>query len=472
MNKTLISLIFFCLCNMTFAQVVKKEENAFIRNESSTDKEFRQILNLQFSKIITGSNFSTFGNYASIKTIDETLSFSASILRKNGNVLTLKSSGGATEGVSGFFDNGKLNTNISGELTYHIFINPFSNTSIKRNSFERDKLRAEFQKTEDTYRADTIANNHKKELLDLKIKIEKFKTKKVNINNSLKTVLSQLEINESEKLQMKKDSLSYENEKNELDLNIVERQKKEFDSEEYFLVAREKIDQAFDIATKDNNSKVVNQAIGAINIYWLSFGYGIRNDGFKLFDSTLNFSDQIQKKKSLTQTFNIAISHYNWDIVKSSTFWSAGTSFKIGNNLTSLDNIKVKDFEDISNNPNRQAYSEQSVYKGIFSDNLKELTLFFDYYKFFKVSESNNVAIHLKPVLLIKENNKPNSSLWTGIVLPFKKADDISSFVNLEILYCLKDIFNTSGSENSLIARNTIGLSATFPINFHQPKTN
>ncbi|WP_345425869.1 hypothetical protein, partial [Actinomycetospora chlora] len=65
-----------------------------------------------------------------------------------------------------------------GRLTYHILINPFSNKSIKRNSFERDRLKTEYQKTEDTYRADTIANNHKKELLDLKVKIEKFNIKK------------------------------------------------------------------------------------------------------------------------------------------------------------------------------------------------------------------------------------------------------------------------------------------------------
>ncbi|MFC4688324.1 hypothetical protein ACFO4P_15370 [Epilithonimonas pallida] len=113
MNKRLLSLIFFCLYNMTFAHVEKKGENAC--NDSTTIKEFRQILNLQFSKIITGSNFSTFGNYASIKTTEETLGFSASILRKNGNILTLKASGGASEGISGFFDNSKLNTNISGD---------------------------------------------------------------------------------------------------------------------------------------------------------------------------------------------------------------------------------------------------------------------------------------------------------------------------------------------------------------------
>ncbi|WP_345425866.1 hypothetical protein, partial [Actinomycetospora chlora] len=73
---------------------------------------------------------------------------------------------------------------------------------------------------------------------------------------------------------MKRDSLLYEVEKNELDLNIAERQKKEFESEEYFLAAREKIDEAFDKAKEDNNSKVVNQAIAGINIYWISIGYG------------------------------------------------------------------------------------------------------------------------------------------------------------------------------------------------------
>lgn len=468
--KSVIILAFILLSNKTFAQVRKEEENIFVLDDSPTIEEFRQILNLQFSKIITGNTFSNIGNYAAIKTTDETLSFSASVLGKKGNVLTLKASGGAIEGVSGFFNNGKLNTNISGELTYHILINPLSNNSIKRDSFERDKLKNEFQKAQDTYREDTIANNHKKELLDLKIKLEKTEAKKVNINNSLKKILSQIKSQESETVQFKKDSLLYEQEKNELELSIIERQKKEMTSDGYFETLREKINIKFDEATTEINTKVINQAIEGINIYWISIGYGIRNDGFKLFDSSLSFENQIEKKEALTHKFNIAISHYNWRNNSNSTYWSTGASFKLGNNLASLDNNKIKDFYTVSTNPNRESFLEQSVFVGEFENNLKELKLFFDYYKFFKISDANNLAIHLKPAFLVIEKNKPNTSLWSGIVLPFKKSDEQSSFLNLEIFYSLNDLFNTSASKDNLLGRNMIGLSATLPINFYNPK--
>lgn len=472
-TKILFGIPFLLLFSSTFAQNKQKNIGAFVLNDSISSIEFRQILNLQFSKLITGNTFANFGNYASVKTTDESLSVSASVLNKNGNILSLEVSGGATEGVTSFFNDGDLNTNISGGLTYHILINPFSNNTIKRNSFERDKLRDEIQKAGDTYNLETLANKHRKELLDLKVKIDKEIKKKGVIKDSLEAVSERLKVNPTENLKFKRDSLRYEADKNELDINLLNRQNKKFDNDEYFEIVQEKTEQKYDEAIIENNKKVINQSIEGISLYWISLGYGIRNDGFKLFDSSLDFANQIKKNEALTHQFNIAISHYNWESFSNNdAYWSAGVSYKLGNNLTSLDNIKIKDFEEVSTNPNRESYSEQSVFTGDFEDNLNELKVFFDYYKFFKISNTNSFALHLNPTLLARENNKPTTSLWSGLVIPFRKSDETSSFLNLEIFYSFNDLFNTSDSRDSLVGRNTIGLSATFPINFFKPKSN
>ncbi|XLS28095.1 hypothetical protein ACJD0Z_12895 [Flavobacteriaceae bacterium M23B6Z8] len=473
-RKLIVGIVFLLLITSISAQVKQNSIDAFALNDSTiTRKEFRQILNLQFSKLVTGNSFSNVGNYASLKTTDESLSISVSILNKNGNIISLGASGGATEGVSSFFNNGDLNTNISGEITYHILINPFSNSTIKRNSFERDKLRNELQKAEDTYRADIIAINHRKELLDLKIKIDKANIKKSVIKDSLQAVLSRLRASPTERLKFKRDSLLYEANKIEFDQSLLDRQKMKMENDEYFETTLEKIEQKYDKAITENNKKVINQAIEGISLYWISMGYGIRNDDFKLFDSSSDFANQIQKKEALTHQFNVAISHYNWESFSNKdTYWSAGASYKLGNNLTSLDNIKVKDFEEVSTNPNRESFSEQSVFVGEFEDNLNELKVFFDYYKFFKISNTNNFALHLNPTVQVRKKRKPITSFWTGIVLPFRKADDASSFLNIEIFYSFNDLFNTSDSDDSLVGRNSIGLSATFPVNFFKPKTD
>ncbi|WP_430412321.1 hypothetical protein [Kordia sp.] len=471
--KLIAGIAFSLLLTSMSAQEKQNKIDAFVHNDSITHKEFRQILNLQFSKLVTGNTFSNIGNYASIKTTDKSLSLSASILNKKGNIISIEASGGATEGVTSFFNNGDLNTNISGKLTYHILINPFSNNTIKRNSFERDKLKDELQKAEDKYRTDTIAIYHKKELLDLRIKIDKAVTKKAVINDSLSTVLARHKTNPIQKLKFKIDSLLYEVDKIELDLILFDREKKKIENDEYFEAKLEKTEQKYDKAIIENDKKVINQAVEGISLFWFSIGYGIRNDGFKLFDSSLDFTNQVKKKEALTHQFNIAISHYNWESFSNKdTYWSAGASYKLGNNLTSLDNIKVKDFEEVSTNPNRESFSEQSVFAGDFENDLSELKVFFDYYRFFKISNTNSFAFHLNPIVLIRENNKPTSSIWTGIVLPFRKFDDTSSFLNLEIFYSFNDLFNTADSNDSLIGRNTIGLSATFPINFFKPKTD
>lgn len=468
----LISILLL-LSTSSFSQSNSQKVDALVNNDAITKKEFSEILSLQFSRLVTGNTFSSFGNFASVRTTEESLSISASFLNKKGHVLSVEASGGATEGVAGFFNNGDLNSNISGQLTYHILINPFSNNTIKRNSFARDNLRDELKKGEDTYRAETIQIKHQKELLDVTDKINKGQIKQKTINDSLKAVSQLFNANpDSQKLKFKRDSLLYEVDKIELDLDLYRREKSKFEAEKYFDIQQEKTEQKYDSLIISNNKKVIEQGIEGIEIYWLSFGYGIRNDGFRLFDSSLEFTNQIQDEEALTHQFNASVSRYVWESFSSKDFyWSLGASYRSGHNLTSLQNLTVRDFQEISTNPNRESFSDRSVFSGNFEDNLNEVNIFLDYYKFFKVFDKSSFALHLNPSFLARENNKPTTSFRTGLVLPFKNTSNTSSFLNLEVFYSINDVFNTSNSDESLLGRNIIGLAATFPINFLKPKT-
>lgn len=467
----IVIIIFSQFLTCLNAQVRLDSIDAFVLKESITNKEFRQILNLQFSKLITGNTFANIGNYASIKTTDETLSISASILNKNGDIISFEATGGATEGVFDLFNSGDLSTNISGQITYHIVINPFSNTTIKRNSFERDDIRDELQKIVDNYNAETIAIEHKKELLDLKFKLDKVMSKKVAMGDSLKSLIAIHKANPTEKLKLEINRLTYEVDKVKFDINTLNRRKKKIENDKYFEYAQEIVEQKYDKAIIENNKKVINQAISGISLYWVSIGYGIRNDGFKLFDLSLDLANQIQKKEALTHQLNIALSHYDWENSSNKDiYWSAGASLKIGNNFSSLDKLKIRDFQESASDTNRELFLEQNVFVGDFKDNLNEIRMFFDYYKFYKTSSMNNIALHLNPSLLVRENTKPITSLWTGIVIPFKKTEETSSILNFEIFYSFNDLFNTSESNDGLIGRNTIGFSAIFPINFFKSK--
>lgn len=470
----LILLIFSSFINaqkeIDSTKVLSKKTSS---EDSITRKEFTKILNLQFSKIITGTNFANFGNYASITSTDESLKVSASFLGKKGDIISFEASGGATEGIAGFFNNGKLNSNISGKLTYHILFNPFSSRSVSRNSFERDKLREEFEKIENTYKADSIAVEHEKELLDLIAEIVKSEQKGSTIQDSLTAVLSRLNIKRNSKDLFKLDSLKYEKEKISFDLDVLSKKREKVESDDYFLEKLEKLNQKYDEDLLANEKKVIAQAIRGINICWISFGYGIRNDGFRFFDKSLELDNQIKKMEAATHEINFAVSHYNWQSYSpTDIYWSFGASYRLGNNLGALENLKVRDSESISSNPNRESFTDQSVFVGDFQDNINEITLFFDYYRFFGQSDQSNFALHINPSVLYKDGSRPLTSFQTGLVIPFKKTDDQSTFLNIEVFYKLNDFFNTSDSENSLLGRNTIGLAATFPINFLTNKSN
>lgn len=197
----------------------------------------------------------------------------------------------------------------------------------------------------------------------------------------------------------------------------------------------------------------------------------MKNNEFKYFNKDVDFENQIKKDSYTTLKLSASISHYKWtNYKKSDIYWSLGLNYALGDNLNSLTSVTVKDFETISEEPSRESFTTQNVFTGDYKEDISQLLLYFDYYRYYGNKERSYFALHINPKILFQEESKPVSSLLFGILVPFKKVKDQSSIVNIEVFYKLNDIFNNLESEKSLLNRNTIGLLASFPINFNEPK--
>jgi hypothetical protein len=202
-----------------------------------------------------------------------------------------------------------------------------------------------------------------------------------------------------------------------------------------------------------------------VKFSWFSIGYGVRNDKFKYFDSSLELSKQVMDTTYTSHNIRFAYSHYDWSSArKTDTYYSFGFNLGVTSDLSRLSKREIKDIRTVSEDPLREAIATQSVFEGDYKEDVKELTTFMDYYLFY--GQRRTVAIHLNPKVVITDNRKPASSFKFGVLVPFQKSDDQTSIINLEVFYQLNDVFNTLESKKSLLGRNAIGLSATFPITF------
>ena len=426
-------------------------------------QEMKNALNLGFSKVVSGSSFSNFGNYAGLSSTDESLKASVSLLSKKGNILSVKAAGGATEGVSAFFKDWDVNSSIGLSFTYNFMIDPFNKISISRDALLRDDFDEERRKvvqsfvvdtTKVFYKLDSVENEYSIQKLDKALTALKKKSSRATPGSLLK------------------DSLDVQIALINIQLKVA-KEKRESYTEEYFISAFVRAQQIKDKKLAEIKMSIRKIPAESIDVVWISIGYGFENNGFKLIDSTLSFDDQVIKRDYTSQSFNVALSRYSWKSYSPYDFyWSLGFSASLSHNLSSLTAGVSKDIKYISKDPRRELSIENNVYSGDYKSGLMGGDFFFDYYQFFGfglykmgVSQSS-FALHLKPQHRVMDKVVPTTSVLVGIMVPFRKVDEEASFVNLEVFYQFNDILNTAGSKNNLLTRNMIGLSVAFPITF------
>tara|TARA_R110001606_G_scaffold399214_2_gene582077 strand:+ start:58957 stop:60258 length:1302 start_codon:yes stop_codon:yes gene_type:complete len=428
------------------------------------------MLNMQFSRIVTGNSFSNFGNYAAIKSADESLKASMSFLNKDGGILSAQISGGATEGITSFFEDGELNSKTSAKLTYHLLVHPLGSASISRDYLERDELVDSMEKIRLKYKADAIAIEHKRELIEAKSSLIKSESKQGKILLAIERLDNGSDATTNpETKAFKNDSLSYEMDKTVFDIDVLNRKILKLNTEEFWLEQEIKLEQKFYKDSLDIANKVKKISPQSINITWFSFGYGAGKDAFKLFDPAADFESQIVKQEYVSHEVNLAVSKYRWRAYDpNDVFWSVGLNISNTNNLGSLTSTELQDTEEVSASPRRDKVGTQKVYTGTYEEDKINIIIFVDYYRFFGkgTRDKTSLALHLNPKLINKGGGKSVASLHSGLMLPFKKVSEETSIVNFEVFYRFNDVFNVLESDNSLLGRNTVGFQATFPINF------
>ncbi|MDC9723888.1 MAG: hypothetical protein PSN34_14100 [Urechidicola sp.] len=449
--------VFFFLISSSIYSQTKKDSTAI-----KTIDEFKTIMSLQFSKILTGNSFTNFGRYVSVSNTDKTLSISGTIINNKESVWGFEISGGATNGVSSIFNNGDLNSNVGGKITYNRIINPFKKNRISYNEILYRKMDEKKKELAIKFKLDSLNVVLKKELITSEYTIKSLTKKLIKLDSLRKSYSNSTN-------SLKKDSINYAYEKTKFESIQLNKKIKFLSNDEYIDTKLEEIYQKYDESLLEIQNGRSKLGIEDIDLTWFSLGYGFRNDAFKLFDESLPLEEQISKDSYISHQINIGISRYRWGRVKKNdVFWSLGMNFNYSSNLLDLDTKEIVDTTPISQNPQRDIVKEQDVFVGEFKEGVKKIGIFFDYYQF--LGAKNSFALHMNPRVIIADDIKPITTLQSGILIPFKKQDKQSSFVNVEIFYQLNDIFNTSDSTDSLLKRNTIGLQASFPINFSKPK--
>ncbi|WP_437371688.1 hypothetical protein [Maribacter litoralis] len=215
-----------------------------------------------------------------------------------------------------------------------------------------------------------------------------------------------------------------------------------------------------------------------VRLNFFSVGLHAKNKNFSRFIDTIDVDKQLKKTNytqlgfSLAYNFITNMKNVNVNNNKKITSFNAstlkyltiGVEFNYDDNQALLEEVQVIDTQFIDEENNRIVNKSQNAYQGDYLTDLARVEAFVDYYTFLKNNE-NSIAIHLNPKLIFQDNAKPNSTMQFGVLIPFKKKDEETTKINLEIFYRWKDIFNTSNSTNSLLNRNIIGIQTAFPFN-------
>ena len=510
--KCLLVLVTLMMTTLSFSQ----ERNVAINKENLTE-----VVNSQLTKILTGNSFSNYGKYISVSTSGK-FSFNGLAISKNNFIWSYEVSGGATNGIQSIATNGTLNSNVGGNVTMHKVVNIFKDENGKttnRIAVVDDLSKSKsllFSELKTKFLSDTLDLFFGKELVAINVKLEgleklqsKLKQRLLQVRrhtsfrvDSLKTEIKlrkdkvrsllddiknvvitknqgmasihvikeeirklKVHIERTKKgLSPKIDSINYAIQRGKFDLEQAKKAKKTVTSLEYKdtkILARIIKFQNDSVALLKKNDYKVEYT----DLTWFSFGYGFKNDAFKLFDDTQPADSQIIKESYTSQEVNIGLSRYRFNVPNKNSFlWSLGLTYNHTTNLGDLDTRQILDTKVVSTNPLRESIKKQDVFIGNLEKGISRVNVFLDYYAF--LSKENVMALHVNPRTTYAEGQKPISSLHFGLLLPFKKSKDQSSLINVEIFYRLNDVFNIAESERSLLARNTIGVQAQFPLNF------
>lgn len=470
-------LSFFILLLIS-SNFVCAQNSSALAKETAAKKRLNNLFEKEFSQLITGSTLGVPGKYASISTDSKSLSASMFFTPKSNRIFSLAVSGGATGGVAEIFDEGKLNSEVSINASYH-FVIKTRDEYISLNKIEDRLIEDKMALIEQKFRREAIEIRNKKLINAAKAKLSKLNTAikadSVALNGFNSNLLAARNAVQKKTAQDSIASVTFRLELNGFDRKVALKAANSTTAD----IVRTINNKEYEKNKAKTKLEVERNKMRAngINIAWVSFGYGATNKSFKLFNLIENNSFQLSSQDYTTQSLAISINRLKtadiyWKnndkngTIESITphgseYISIGAELKYTDNLSSLTKTEVIDRNIISEDPLRESVTRQNAFTGEYMEDIGQLTAFIDYYNYFDTK--NSFALHLNPKYKFIEDLKPVANFKIGLLIPFKKTDNSGSTANLEVFYQIKDVFNTTENENSLLNRNVIGLQASFP---------
>ncbi|ASS50849.1 MAG: hypothetical protein A3D31_14965 [Candidatus Fluviicola riflensis] len=447
---------------------------------------FMKLLKKEFAKIYTPETKNGVGNYASYDVVDSKVDFTGNIILKkdikffrdtlstSGNILSIKASGGVSDGVVGLFSNNKWNNNVGLDVQYN-FIRLTGKNGKNYIDIDADQL-AEYQRkkefgscSERNLNPQNALSDHSLQLQLAESELIIAKAKVISGSSNIQKCKTALDrFNKAGN----KDSIAY------YSLKLAEHnitfwqdsmklEKSNCIRDSIFNMTPNQILNAVLIKRNRRNKALKDDlVVNGFRINWFSFGYGVSNNSFRLFDPVQSFGTQFSASSFLTQELRLQYNIYKKEKNGNSYFLSFWLKGSIADNFEAL---TKNDFEEITTDTlsttERNNIKKFSAYSGDYKKNLQRLTFGMDWYYFLT---GNTMAIHLFPKYTIIQNLQPETSFGVGFLMPFKNKDEKKDIVNAEIYMNTPNLFRTNGiTETNFFKRSEYGIRFSVPIMFN-----
>lgn len=518
MNNKLLFYIFFIIFYST--------QTLF--GQQLTEKEFKMLLNNQFTNLITGESQIGFGNYAALDINEGKASLSASFNVGKCQVLSITANGGTSEGLFSIFNNTTFTQTFDLGVKYDFKIG--SDNPVTFAQFPHDKFIEDANQVKSDYQAKIEAvkdsadinflivkeseltnslNKTKKEAKQIKEEIIflnnlKWRRNK-ELNDSQCVCLYEHNILEGEEeggkkysdSSLKVDCIDKYSKSQSADTNCIKlindklkwdkarlglnhfdsiTIKKSIDSVSKVLNKVSKDSVRTKIAEletqKDNELSELEKkfyekpGVKEFQMGWLTVGINFQNNNFDFLKSNDENEFNLQKKTN-TESIggNLQYSYYNYILDQSETYYyDCGLEYTYGDDISEMKKLEVTE----SRNYGTIAGDTIAAQKNnvLFGDYSKYTDALKLYGDFFWFLGQRVVALHLYPEYSINSSLKPESNLGFGVFKSFSGKDSESAIVNTEIYFNVLDLSNNNDDNNGFFESNELGIRLAFPIDF------
>lgn len=453
------------------------------------------LVNSKLTSIVSGQPTGTaVANFASLEPVNGTFTFKGSVplTKKTGPsrfaYLALRLEGDLiSESYAALFTNSVLNTSIVADLQVHF---RFTKDIKRYNYLATDAATLDLQKTMLTNeRTRTLAKAltesnwtnhiagelaHNQFNLDvLRFKIDDNVTKQTGKASIITTEMAKLTPDaqvikttseELAKLEVEEGNFRTEEKKfvKAIDsLSIVQSDLAAF---------RLKYINGTNKKTVDSIEKLEqNATLTGVRLTWFTFITGGSKRNFYLYNESLPFSNQIEKKEF--NTFRIGLSMNFYDersFPKKAFYGNIGFVRYKDNNIKLLSTMEVAQTKVVKNSTGDTTRNISKKYN-CYTDPITESTVWNIFSNAYFIHSSKSMALHLFPNIELIAHAKNLTNLGVGYVMSFKTEKKERPVVNAEAYIKFVDLFNNLDNRPRFWNRNEIGINFTLPFNFLIP---